>query len=330
MKVAVVGAGAIGGWVAARLASAAHDPAVLVRQGRTLPGLTLHEDGAHLSVAIRSADRAVALGRQDLVILAVKAFALAEAAEAAAPLIGPDTQVVPMINGVPWWFADPPLASVDPDGRIAAALPRDQVIGCVVHAAVRREGEMVVVQQADKLILGEPDGGDGERVRPIAALFDSAGIRAEVSDDIRRAIWYKAWGNMTMNPLSALTGATADRIIAECRPLILACMEEARAIGAAIGCPITESGEARIAVTERLGAFRTSMLQDVEAGRPIELEALLGAPLELARRHGIPAPNLANLYAMTRLMAESQDSSSSSLSEAWGGGPTNEDSMVER
>ncbi len=307
MKVTVVGAGAIGGWIAARLALAGRDPAVLMRPGRPLSTLTLSENGDRASVRLRSSDRADAFGPQDLVVFAVKAFALAGAAEAAAALIGPNTLVLPMVNGVPWWFADPPLASVDPGGRISAARLQHRVIGCVVHAAVRREGEAeIVVQHVDKLILGEPGGGVSEPVRAVAALFEKAGIRAHASADIRRDIWYKAWGNMTMNPLSALTGATTDRIIAECRPLILACMEEARAIGAAIDCPITESGEERIAVTERLGAFRTSMLQDSEAGRRIELEALVGAPLELARRHEVPAPNLAHLYAMTRLMAESR------------------------
>lgn len=306
MKIAIVGAGAIGGWVAARLTSAGLDPAVVVRPGARLDRLALVDANHEQTVAIRSFDHVDHLGPRDLVVFAVKAFALAEAAQAAAPLIGPDTIIVPMVNGVPWWFADSPLDSVDPGGRIAATLPAGQILGCVVHAAVRREGKTVIVQQADRLIFGEPAGGDSRRARTIAALFEGAGIRAEASPQIRRAIWYKAWGNMTMNPLSALTGATTDRIIAECRPLILACMEEARAIGAAIGCPIEESGEARIAVTERLGAFKTSMLQDAEAGRPLELEALLSAPLELAERHGLAAPHLANLHAMTRLMAETR------------------------
>ena len=307
MRVAVVGAGSIGGWIAARLALAGRDPAVLVRPGRQLGTLSLREAGASSSVAVRSAERADEFGPQDLVFIAVKAFALAEAAEAAAPLIGPDTAVVPMVNGVPWWFARPPLESVDPGGRIAVALPDERVIGCVVHAAVSREGQsQIVVQNADRLLLGELGNGQAGPAQAAAALLDAAGIRTVRSADIRRDIWYKAWGNMTMNPLSALTGATADRIIAECRPLILACMEEARAIGVAIGCPISESGEDRVAVTERLGAFRTSMLQDSERGRRIELEALLGAPLELARRHGVATPNLAQLYATTRLMAESR------------------------
>ena len=307
MRVTVVGAGAIGGWIAARLTMSGHDPALLLRHGRTLTHLTLCEGTERSLVEVRAYDRADELGPQDLVIIAVKAFALADAAEAASALIDENTAVLPMVNGVPWWFADPPLASVDPDGRIAAALPANRVIGCVVHAAVRRESASeIVVQHADKLLVGEPGGGTSERMESIAGLFGQAGIRADATPDIRRATWYKAWGNMTMNPLSALTGATADQVIAECRPLILDCMEEARAIGSAIGCPIAESGEDRIAVTQRLGAFKTSMLQDVEAGRKIELEALLGAPLELARRHGVPAPSLAQLYARTREMAESR------------------------
>lgn len=307
MKVAIVGAGAIGGWIAARLALAGLDPAILVRMGRTLDRLVLHDGGEANEVFVRSADDAVALGEHDVLILAVKAYALADAAEAARPLIGPATAILPMVNGVPWWFADSPLDSVDPGGRIAAALPAAQVLGTVVHAAVRREGANEVhVQQADKLIVGEFGGAGQGRAERIAAMFEGAGIRTVVSSNVRRDIWYKAWGNMTMNPLSALTGATADRVIAECRPLLLACMEEARAIGAAIGCPIEERGADRIAVTQRLGAFRTSMLQDAEAGRPLEIDALLGAPLELARRYGLEAPNLANLYAMTRLMAKSR------------------------
>lgn len=306
MKVAVVGAGAIGGWIAARLALAGYDPTVLVRPGRAFDKLTLHDGGTTQEIPLRVIESAANERPHEAVFFPVKAFALADAAETAAPLIGRGTVIVPLINGVPWWFANPPLASVDPEGRIGRVLPLPQVVGSVVHAAVRREGQEIHVQHADKIILGDPQGGASERVNRLCALFEIAGIHPDPTNDVRRAIWYKAWGNMTMNPLSALTLATADRIIAECRPLILACMEEARVIGETIGCPIAEGGEDRIAVTERLGAFKTSMLQDVEAGRPLELEALLGAPLELAARHGIEAPNLKQLYAMTRLMAESR------------------------
>jgi 2-dehydropantoate 2-reductase len=225
-------------------------------------------------------------------------------------MIGPQTIILPMLNGVPWWFLDGErLSSVDPDGLVASAIPADRLVGCVIHAACRRTAPATIeVAHADKLILGEPWGGASQRVDQLAGLFEEAGIRTEVSGNVRRAIWYKLWGNMTMNPLSALTGATADRLLTDAglKPFILACMAEAAAVGAAIDCPISESGEDRMAVTARLGAFKTSMLQDVEAGRTIELEALVGAPREIGRRVGVQTPNVDTLYAITRLMAESR------------------------
>jgi 2-dehydropantoate 2-reductase len=309
MKIGIVGAGAIGGWVAARLAIGGEAVSVLARQKTAdslRSGLELVEGGVAMTARPIFATDASELGPQDLLIIAVKAPALAGAARAAAPMIGPQTIILPMLNGLPWWFADRPLRSVDADGAIAAALPLEQVAGCVVHAACRREGlNRVVVVKADKLILGEPEGG-GERVRWLCALLERTGIHCQASANIRRDIWYKLWGNATLNPLSALTLATADRLHAELKPLQLAGMAELAAVGAAIGCPISESGEDRMAVTARLGPFKSSMLQDVEAGRPIELEAMLGAPIELARRAGVPVPTLETLYAMTRLMAESR------------------------
>ena len=313
MKVGILGAGAIGGWIAARLALSGNQVAVLAR-GATLKalsaGLSISEQGVTELARLTASNDPEELGKQQLLVIAVKAPALAEVVERAAPMIGPDTLILPMLNGVPWWFpGNDSLQSVDPDGRIAAALPSDQLIGCVVHAACRRTAPSAVeVVHADKLILGEPSGGSSSRVSALAALFEKAGISTEESDNVRRAIWYKLWGNMTMNPLSALTLATADRILAdrELKPFILACMAEAAEVGASIGCPISESGEDRMAVTARLGAFKTSMLQDVEAGRTIELEALVGAPREIGRRLGIATPNIDLLYGMTRLMAESR------------------------
>ena len=313
MNIAVVGVGAIGGWLAARLALAAHQVTCVAR-GRTLAalasGLMVRESGREERARVLAVGDAAEAGTQDLLILAVKATGLADAAAVARPLIGPDTLILPLQNGVPWWFLPgEPLRSVDPDGRIAGALPQGQVIGAVVHAACRRAGSVEVeVVHADKLILGEPAGGPSERVERLAALFEGARVRVERSSDVRRAIWYKLWGNMTINPLSALTGATADRLIgsAELKGFILQAMAEAASVGAAIGCPIEQSGEERMAVTARLGAFKTSMLQDAEAGRPLELEALVGAPREIARRVGVPTPAMDALYAMTRLMAESR------------------------
>jgi 2-dehydropantoate 2-reductase len=200
------------------------------------------------------------------------------------------------------------LESVDPDGAIANALPFDQVIGCVVHAACSRSGGMVVVKHADKLIVGEPRGGEtSERLARLFGVLDAAGLKPDITGNVRRSIWYKLWGNATTNPMSALVRATTDRIHRDptCRAWTLEGMAELAEIGAAIGCPITESGEDRIEVALKLGAFKTSMLQDVEAGRPIELEALLGAPREIARAKGLATPALDRLYGVTKLMTES-------------------------
>ena len=310
-RIAVAGAGAIGGWVAAKLALAGYDVHVLAR-GETLQrigeeGLVLSEDG--LTSTARVSASAEATGPANLLIMAVKAPALADAAEAARPMIGPETIIVPMLNGVPWWFVEPDrLASVDPHGRIAAGLPADQLVGCVVHAACSRTApNHVTVKHAERLILGERGGGLSDRVEGLCALFAGSGIAADPSDSIRGAIWYKLWGNATINPVSALTRATADRLLADpaTRQFMLEAMAELAQIGAAIGCPIEQSGDERMHVTARLGAFKSSMLQDVESGRPIELEALLGAPIEIARRASIPTPTLDRLYGLTRLMGES-------------------------
>ncbi len=311
-RIAVVGAGAIGGWVAARLALAGQ-AVTLVTRGKTLAairaqGLRIEQAGRIETTSVAATDDANALGPQDIVLVAVKAPALAEAAEAAQPLIAADTLIVPLLNGVPWWFVPQALKSVDPDGRIAAALPLEQVVGCVVHAACSRAApNHIVVRHADRLILGEPSGGASGRVDALVALFETAGIRAEPSADVRRAIWYKLWGNATINPLSALTRATADRLLADpaLKAFMLQAMAELAEIGAAIGCPIAESGDDRMAVTARLGAFKPSMLQDVETGRAIELDALLGAPREIAAREGIPTPALDRIYALTALLADS-------------------------
>jgi 2-dehydropantoate 2-reductase len=165
----------------------------------------------------------------------------------------------------------------------------------------------VTVNHADKLLIGEPNGKTSERSARLFGVLDRAGLRPDLTGNVRRAIWYKLWGNATINPMSALTRASCDKILAdpECRAWMLEGMAELAAVGAAVGCPISESGEDRMAVTARLGAFKTSMLQDVEAGRPIELEALLGAPREIARIRGIATPALDRLYGLTKLMAGS-------------------------
>ena len=311
MNICVVGAGAIGGWIAARLALAGNDVSVIARD-QTLEaidtqGLHITDGGETRCVAVATGADPMAVGVQDVVVLAVKAPALPEIAGSLEPLIGASTVILPVLNGVPWWFTDDPLWSVDPEAAIGDALPVDQVIGCVVHASCFRTApNHVTVKHAEKLILGEPGGGTSERVERLCTLFENAGIRCQATDNVRRAIWYKLWGNATINPLSALSRSTADKLLEDgtIRAFMAEAMDELAAIGAAIDCPISETAEDRMAVTERLGAFKSSMLQDVEAGRPIELEALLGAPREIARRTGVPTPQLDRIYAMTRLMAE--------------------------
>ena len=303
MNICVVGAGAIGGWVAARLAFAGERVMALTSSG-PLETIELSANGESGTAQLARFDEPA-----DLLIIATKATSLASAAQSSIRLIGPGTVIVPMLNGVPWWFVEGAnLRSVDPDGTIAAALPFTQIIGCVVHASCRRSGRgKIIVNHADKLLIGEPDGQTSERSARLFGILDRARLRPDLTGNIRRASWYKLWGNATINPMSALLRTTCDRILtdAECRAWMLEGMTVLAAIGAAVGCPISESGEERMAVTARLGAFKTSMLQDVEAGRPIELEALLGAPREIALTYSIPTPALDRLYGVTKLMAES-------------------------
>ena len=307
MKIGVIGAGAIGGWLASRLAMAGHQ-VTLLRAPERLAGETRRllyrdEDGESALDFPTSSS----LPSCDLLIVAVKAIHLADAAGFAGASIGPETLILPLQNGVPWWFMAPErLQSIDPAGSIGNAFPEGQVIGSVVHAAVKREGETLQLVHADRLLLGEPSGGTSGRIDALVKLFEDAGVPALADPEIRRSIWYKLWGNLTMNPLSALTGGTLlDLIDAPAlKPFILDCMAECAAVGASIGCPIEESGEDRIEVARRIGAFKTSMLQDVEADRPIELEALVGAAREIAAMKGVATPNIDALYGMTRLMAE--------------------------
>jgi len=304
----VVGAGAVGGLIGARLALTGASTSAVAR-GRTLEALRAHgwrlESGERAPV--RVTDRPAELGPQDLVVLAVKAPALPVVAPLVTPLLGEHTVVLPAMNGVPWWFiADPPLLAVDPDGAVGAAIARRYVLGCVVHfASTTVEAGLVRHGSGNGLIVGEPDGGISDRARRVADTLAAAGFEARLSPDVRTDIWYKLWGNMTMNPISALTGATADRILDD--PLVngfcLAVMAEAAQIGSRIGCPIRESGADRMAVTRRLGAFKTSMLQDTEAGRPVELDALVTVVREIGIRVGVPTPALDTLLGLARLGA---------------------------
>jgi 2-dehydropantoate 2-reductase len=275
-----------------------------LRQGETL----------HRAPLAAASDEPRDLGAMDLVVVAVKGPALTEVARRIAPLLATHTLVLPAMNGVPWWFAQTtpqlggePLHSVDPGGVIADHIPLAQVLGCVVHASTYTpEPGLVAQRMGQGLIVGEPAGGLSDRARRLADLLAGAGFDATVSADIRQDIWYKLWGNMTMNPVSAITGASVDRIMAD--PLVLAfctaAMHEAAAVGARIGCAVAQSPEDRHAVTRKLGAFRTSMQNDVDAGRAIELDALVSVVREIAQRLDIATPNIDALLGLTRLFAQ--------------------------
>jgi 2-dehydropantoate 2-reductase len=318
MKIAVVGLGAVGGLMAGRLAAAGFEVAALAR-GETLAalrerGLRVVLAGQETNTPIRASGDARELGLQDLVIVALKGPALAAAAPGLQALLGPQTVVMPAMNGVPWWFLQAGaagasalrLASIDPRGTVEASIPLARVLGCVVHFTCSSPQPGVVRHGfGDRLIVGEPAGGPSARTNAVCAALAKAGFQAEASADIRRDIWFKLWGNMTMNPVSALTGAATDHILDDplVHAFILRAMEEAALIGACVGCPITQSGEARMAVTRELGGFKTSMLQDAQAGRPLELDALVSAVHEIGTRFGVAMPNIGALLGLTRLMA---------------------------
>ncbi|RYF33914.1 MAG: 2-dehydropantoate 2-reductase [Comamonadaceae bacterium] len=319
MKTCIYGAGAIGGWIGVGLAQAGSRLNVVAR-GATLD--TLQQDGLSLMrgdvrtrVPVNAVADPAALGPQDLVVVAVKAPALASVAAQIGPLIGPDTIVLTAMNGVPWWFlqggfggalSGQRLAAVDPAGAIAAAIPARHVVGGVVHASCSLDAPGVVRHHfGNKLIVGEPAGGASARVTELAALLNRAGIETSVSPQIQKDIWFKLWGNMTVNPISALTGATTDKIMSDELALgfISAVMLEAKAIGAHLGIEITDSPEDRHAVTRKLGAFKTSMLQDVEAGRAVELDALVTVVRELGQLAGVTTPFTDALLGLARLQA---------------------------
>jgi 2-dehydropantoate 2-reductase len=316
MKVCIVGLGAIGGLFAAwlgRLPAGELTLSALAR-GRTLAAVRergLRLLGDEISVPLRASDDPAALGKQDLVILAVKGPALAAVAPAVHTLLAPHTQVLVAMNGVPWWFFDGlagpcdgwSLDSVDPGAVVRGLIPSSQVLGCVVHlsATVPAPGQVQHVN-GNGLIIGRPAGGSDAA---LAALLERAGYAVTQSERIQREVWFKLWGNMTMNPVSALTGAPCDRILDDplVRGFCSAVMLEAQAIGAAFGIPIDQVPEQRHAVTRKLGSFKTSMLQDAEAGRALELDALVGAVREIGARLALPTPNIDALFGLARLMA---------------------------
>ena len=317
-KIAIYGAGAIGGWMGAKLAAVGCNVSVVAR-GAALDALRAHglrllEGDAETTCPVQASDDPAALGVQDLVVVSVKAPGMADVARRIGPLIGPRTIVLTAMNGVPWWFlqgfggpvAGRTLESVDPGGAIAQAIPAAQVIGCVVHASCSVDAPGVIRHRAGNgLIVGEPAGGETPRVKALTDLLMPAGFNVTLSPQIQRDVWYKLWGNMTVNPVCAMTGATSDRALDDelVRGFISAVMLEAKAIGARIGIPIAEQPEDRHQVTRKLGAMRPSMLQDVEAGKPVEIDALVSAVRELGQLTQVPTPFTDALLGLSRLHA---------------------------
>ena len=318
MKVCIYGVGAIGGWLGVHLAQAGCSISAVAR-GATLQalrssGLTLHQAGVTHTVQVQASDQPADLGVQDVVIVAVKAPALADVAAQIAPLLGPHTVVFTAMNGVPWWFlqgfggalAETRLQTIDPTGAIAQGIPAAHVLGGVVHASCSVDAPGVIRHHfGNGLIVGEPSGQATPRAQDWVARLERAGLTASLSPQIQKDIWYKLWGNMTVNPVSGITGATTDVILNDdlVRGFISSVMLEAKAIGAQLGIAIDQQPEDRHAVTRKLGAFKTSMLQDVEAGKPIELDALVSAVRELGQLTQVATPFTDALLGLSRLHA---------------------------
>jgi 2-dehydropantoate 2-reductase len=324
MKVAIIGAGAIGGYVGVKLALAGNDVTFIVR-GANLAAIRAHgmklvmADGSeHVARHVRATNDYAEAGPQDLVILAMKAHQVEAVAPDVPKLFGPDTAVVTMQNGIPYWYfhahggahAGTRVHSVDPTGIVADCIPAPRVIGCVVYPASELVAPGVVRHiEGDRFPLGELDGSSTERVGRISACFAAAGFKAPVLDDIRAEIWLKLWGNLTFNPISSLSHATLVDICQYplTRELAASMMREAQAVAHKLGIAFRVSLDKRIAGAEKVGKHKTSMLQDIEAGRAPEIDALVGTVVELGRLTGTPTPHIDTVYALVKLLGKSMD-----------------------
>lgn len=321
MKVCIVGAGAIGGLLAVKLAQAGASVSVVARgahlQAIRERGLTLlAEDQSEHNVALPASASIAELGVHDVVVLGMKAHQVAPVAPELQPVLGPETTVVTTQNGVPWWYfqkfsgphAGQPLESVDPGGVIARHIPVERVLACIAYPAAEIAAPGVIRHiEGNRFSLGELDGTRSPRLRALSEQLHAAGFRAPMSTDIRSEIWLKLWGNCSFNPISALTHATLQDIceFPLTRELAANVMREAQAIGDKLGVRFLVSLEKRIAGAQAVGQHKTSMLQDVEAGRPLELDALVAAVIELGRITATATPYLSALYACTSLLAKS-------------------------
>ncbi|MCB1496236.1 MAG: 2-dehydropantoate 2-reductase [Bauldia sp.] len=316
MRICVFGAGAIGGYLAAKLAAVEGPELSLVARGAHLAairadGLRLIEDGAGTVHHVRATDDAAELGPQDCVILCLKAHSVTPALAAITPLIGPETAVVTAQNGVPWWYfhrsggalEGTRIASVDPGGLIWDRIGPERAIGCVVYPAAEVEEPGLVRHiEGIRLPLGEPSGEASGRIAAIARILVAAGLKAPIRSDIRGDIWVKLWGNVAFNPISALTGGTLEALVADdgTRAVARAMMAEAQAIGETLGVAFPIDVDRRIEGAGAVGAHKTSMLQDLERGRPMEIDALVTAVQELGRLVAVPTPAIDSVLALVR------------------------------
>jgi 2-dehydropantoate 2-reductase len=322
LKIAIVGVGAIGGYVGARLAHAGEDVTFIAR-GANLEALNTRgirlilNDGTEQVVPkVRATSSYAEAGAHDVVILAMKAHQVGAVAADVPKLFGPDTVVVPMQNGIPFWYfhrhggalEGTAVTSVDPGGVIAKHIPGERILGCVVYPATELVAPGVVKHiEGDRFPIGELDGSSSERVKSVADSFVRGGLKSPIIEDIRAEIWLKLWGNLTFNPVSALSRGTLAGICQypPTRALAHAMMTEAQSIATKLGITFRVPIEKRIAGAERVGHHKTSMLQDVEAGRPLETDALLGSVIELARLTETPTPHLDTVFALTKLLEKS-------------------------
>ena len=305
MKIGIYGAGAVGGYLAVQLALAGHEVTCIARGAHLAAmqknGLKLRVGGEERVVCCACTNDPAEAGPQDYLIVALKAHQAYDAAEAMRPMLGPETPVVTAMNGVPWWyfykmpghFENHRLQSVDPGGRQWQALGPERAIGCVVYTATEiAEPGVIVHTYGEKFTLGEPDGTLSERATRLSTAMEQAGLRAPVRDNIRDDIWLKLWGNLCFNPISALTGATLDIVATNTATRILSrsMMLEAQTIGEALGVHFRVDVHRRINGAADVGAHKTSMLQDLERGRPMEIDALVGAVQEMGRLVGVETP----------------------------------------
>ena len=318
MKICVYGAGAVGGLMAAWLARGGHDVSVVAR-GPQLDairrsGLRVRSEGKVETFSLRAEEDPARLGPQDYVLVVVKAQSLTQVALHIGKLLSPDTSIVTAMNGVPWWFfqglkkADGRLESLDPGGVLSHAMPPERIVGCVIHlAASTPEPGLVSHNMGRRLIVGEPGGRNGPRTENIAKALSAAGFEVQTSKEIEKAFWVKLLGNVSFNPVSALTMSTADRLIEmpEVKGYMVEIMREVLAIGRAVGVDAAIDPEARIDIARELGKFKTSMLQDLEAGKPLEIDGLLAGTLEIAHKAGVRAPYTESLFGLIRARATS-------------------------